>query len=473
MKRPGKKAPATAPAAAGGKASAAVTAESVTRTWDVCTLLLQGLLTLVVLLALAVAYLLLTRFGLGSELAPSFKSSDFQAMAPLLPESALDSVISVPVPLGNIAVSAEGAVYFSFHPFYNRFNKLGVYVAKVKSPTEFVAFPSQAYQAKITSVLALRVDAQDRLWLLDHCEMGFLCEPTIVAFSVSSSAPSEGTLEPTPVVSYTFPRSVAPRGSFLNDFQVDPSGEFIYITDTSTINMQPCLVAYSVLAGTSHRILQGHASMLGGSYFLRFGGIVTSLLGVIGFNTAVDGLSLDRTGSYLYYSAVTSSDMWRIEVGALQHYCRAGTSLETLRRLDANLPSRVVKVSSGKPVSDGQSCDAEGNIWLTAFSENAIAVLIPRHAGVREDSVDSGGEAFALKKVVVSERLRWPDGLSFGPDGLYVTESALHLKLFGGGRLAAGQTFEEANGPYQIYRLSTDSLKAALGDGYVLPPAGH
>lgn len=437
--------------------------------------LLQGLLLLGVLTGLILAYLLLTRFGFGSEVPPSFLSSEFRAQAPLLPESALEPVLAAPVPLGNVAVSAAGTVFFSFHPFFNRVNKLGIFVGKVTTqPTSFVAFPSLAYQKKIISVLALRVDAQDRLWLLDHCEMGFLCQPSLVAFNASSDEASDP--EPQPIVSFSFSRAVAPRGSFLNDFQVDPGGNFVYLTDTSTINGQPCLVVVSLGDGTAHRLLQGHASMLGGSYFLRFGGVVTSLLGTIGFNTGVDGLSLDRKGAYLFFSAVTSSDMYRIEVGTLQHYCRAGTSDETLRRLNAQLPGRVVRVSSGKPVSDGQSCDAAGNIWLTAFSENALAVLKPRHGGLHELAQgDSGGdEAFSLpRKVVVSEHLRWPDGLSFGPDGLYVTESALHLKMFGGGRLVKGQTFEEANGPFYIYRLSTESLRAALGDDYVLPAAGH
>jgi hypothetical protein len=49
---------------------------------------------------------------------------------------------------------------------------------------------------------------------------------------------------------------------------------------------------------------------------------------------------------------------------------------------------------------------------------------------------------------VKDERLRWPDGLSWGPDGcLYVTCSALQHVLF---RSAAEV---RAHAPYQIYRF--------------------
>jgi hypothetical protein len=60
--------------------------------------------------------------------------------------------------------------------------------------------------------------------------------------------------------------------------------------------------------------------------------------------------------------------------------------------------------------------------------------------------------------VVKDPMLRWPDGLSFGPDGwLYLTCSSLQHVLF-----VSGATMR-AHAPYQIYRFRPGATA----------PAGH
>jgi sugar lactone lactonase YvrE len=74
-------------------------------------------------------------------------------------------------------------------------------------------------------------------------------------------------------------------------------------------------------------------------------------------------------------------------------------------------------------------------VYITDPEHDAIHVLAP------------DGK---LETLVRDARLRWPDGLSFGPDGwLYVTCSALHQVIM------RPPSAVPEHAPYQIYRVPT------------------
>ena len=92
-----------------------------------------------------------------------------------------------------------------------------------------------------------------------------------------------------------------------------------------------------------------------------------------------------------------------------------------------------VEAYAPKPISDGASTDDQGRVYLTDPEHSAVLALEPDRR---------------LRTLVKNPKLRWPDGLSFGPDGwLYVTCSALQDVLF---RSAAAR---REHAPYQIYRF--------------------
>lgn len=140
-------------------------------------------------------------------------------------------------------------------------------------------------------------------------------------------------------------------------------------------------------------------------------------------------------------------------------------------QMKALLPTYVKQVSSLKPVTDGLTTDAYGNIWLTTLCESSLSIARPvtkRRAKTADVFAELISETFEIVKVVESKSLlRWPDGLSFGPDGLYITASALHLKF-----TAGSKNMTELYGPFHILRIGSTELATVMG-GSGLPAAGH
>jgi hypothetical protein len=130
----------------------------------------------------------------------------------------------------------------------------------------------------------------------------------------------------------------------------------------------------------------------------------------------------------------------------------------------------VQQVSSLKPATDGLSSDRSGNLYMTAIEHSAIAIALPvLPVSNKKSHPGEVSEAMQIVKLIQSETLlRWPDGLSFGTDGLYITNSALHLKFTG-----ANMT---QNGPYHILRIPRHVLEGAVknrGKEMVWPVSGQ
>jgi sugar lactone lactonase YvrE len=121
-----------------------------------------------------------------------------------------------------------------------------------------------------------------------------------------------------------------------------------------------------------------------------------------------------------------------------------------------------------KPVSDGLTTDAYDNIYITGVEHGAIYLAKPFKSFERQsnDVADFAQTEFQMVKIVESPKyLRWPDGFSFGPDGLYVTASGLHINF---ARLGSIDKFA----PFHILRLGRDELEKVMG-GSRLPAAGQ
>lgn len=327
---------------------------------------------------------------------------------PEWPISTLETVADLDYPPGNIAVSAEGRVFFSFHPEA----KPPVNVAELVDG-KAVQYPPQlpdglTYQ----SVLSLRVDQQNRLWVLDNAHHG-TGTPRLLAFDLNTN---------TLVHRHDFDRRIAGLGSHLNDFQVRADGKMIYIAEASIFAKNPALVIYDVEKQTARRVLEGNDAVVADHFIPVVQGRKMLMLGAFAIRPGVDSIALGRDGEWLYFAPVTDDRLWRIRRELLDDPA-----------LDSATLAGAVHAYHPKTMSDGITTDDAGNVYLSDADHSAIVLLTPEGR---------------LRTLLKDERLRWPDGFSFGPDGwLYVTCSALQQVIL------KSSGFVREHAPYQIFRF--------------------
>ena len=174
------------------------------------------------------------------------KRLEDRTTAPALPASAIEVVANLDYPPGNIAVSKTGRIFFTLHPDGGPPSQVHELIDGKPVPYPDAAFQDGAPGTPhFQSILSLRIDQQDRLWVLDHANYG-RGQPRIVAFDLNTNQL---------VHQYDFPSDVAGFLSMLNDFQVDPQGRMIYIAEASPIRQTPAIIVYDSVERKARRLL--------------------------------------------------------------------------------------------------------------------------------------------------------------------------------------------------------------------------
>ena len=328
--------------------------------------------------------------------------------APQIKASALEEVLAYSEPIGNVAVSRSGRLFFTVHPESRpRGNKLLEYVNGASVP-----FPSLAQQAKLFDTpLGIAIDRFDRLWTIDHGNHGTRTARIVAIDLISGDVLRD----------QNFDASIAPFGSLLQDLQVSADGRTIIIADASFWRMKPALIVYDVETGDARRVLEGHSSVAAEDYLIRTHDHAMEFIGgMVALRGGVDGIALGP--EWLYYGALNGSGLYRIRLKDLRN---------------SNLPpsqlAALAERYSDKPLSDGLSLDTAGGVYITDVEHSAIFRVSP------------GNE---LTTLIQSPEIRWPDALSFGPDGyLYVADSALPELIL------KSTEHIESQGPFRIFRF--------------------
>ena len=144
--------------------------------------------------------------------------------------------------------------------------------------------------------------------------------------------------------------------------------------------------------------------------------------GLAQLRAGVDGIAINE--QWLYFGALSGSGLYRIPLDRLVDPNSS----------DADLAAAVER-HSDKPLSDGLSIDTAGTVYVTDIEHGAVF------------RIAENGKSETLLR---TQKIRWADALSFGPDGwLYVADSALSDVIL------KSPEHIKTQGPYKIFRLQT------------------
>lgn len=329
---------------------------------------------------------------------------------PLLTEDALEEVLHYPEPIGNVAVSGDGRIFFTVHPESRpQGNRLLEWVVGAAVP-----YPDGGVQQRLfDTVLGLVIDRRNRLWTIDNGNHGF-GDARLLAFDLETDEL---------VHDHIFRSEAAPSGSFLQDLQVSADGRYVLIADASLWRKSPAIVVYDTSNGNARRVLEGHESVSAKNFLIRTATREMSFIGgLVSLKGGVDGIALDPQNDWLYIAAINQDELFRVPLEALT---------------DATLPQQQVANQverySNKPMSDGLSTDLSGNVYITDVEHGSVFVV---------------GEDRQPKTLIRSSKIRWADALSFGPGGwLYLADSAIPDQIL------KTREYIRSRGPYFIYRF--------------------
>jgi len=340
---------------------------------------MKKLLLLLMLLLVVVTAVTWIRYG-GGEPYPDLAST------PLISESRLERVLSYREPVGNVAVTQSGRIFFTVHPeARTRGNKLLEYVDGAAEPWP----DGRAQQVLFDTPLGLTADGAGRLWVLDHGNHG-LRQPRLLGFDIES-----GKL----IADERFGSAIAPAGSLLKNLAISPDGRTLVISDASYWRQRPALIVYDTRSGSTRRVLEGHPSVAAEDFVIRSNDREMVFMGgMVALRGGVTGLAMDR--DWLYYGAMSGSAVYRVPLADLGN--------RTLP--DSQLAARVERYAS-KPLSASFAIDENGNLYVTDIEHNAIYLVGPDRRP---------------RTLLRSRSLRWPEGLAVASDGwVYVSDSAL------------------------------------------------
>lgn len=371
-------------------------------------ILLWGALSLasIILVVIGVFYALFGGTG---------KEFPTMATQPVLPSSAMEIVATLNEPPGNLAVSQDNRVFITYHAE----SRPEIKVLEIVNG-KAIPYPNAEFQHErpnglpyFDHIFNIRIDRQNRLWTLDHGFHG-LKKPRLMAFDLTTNRL---------VHDVVFPSDIAGAGSYIQDMQIDSTGEHIYIADIGVVAKKPAIIIYNTQTRKARRILERHASVTEEPYEINAQGRkMYPLGGLFWMHPALDPIALDKRDEWLYFGPMSGGKLFRARTADLNN-----------EKLSAEQLAAKVELYAKKSQCDGLSMDREDNIYLTSIEDGAINVI---------------GKDRQQKTLIKHPKMRWPDGLSFGGDGyVYIADSDIPDVMM------KSKSHIAASAPFYIFRF--------------------
>ncbi|MCX2524250.1 L-dopachrome tautomerase-related protein [Larsenimonas rhizosphaerae] len=317
-------------------------------------------------------------------------------------------------------------------------------VAELKDGRE-IPWPSKAINRPdiqhpndaLISVQSVVAPGDGNIWLLDT---GTLPDKGYAASGQVKDGPKLVAVrlaDNTVVRTLPVPPEAATATTYLNDVRFDFSkgkAGVAYMTDSSFTG-PGAIIVMDLASGDAWRVLDGHPSTQADPAMVPIvEGRRMTATGKDGQQVVrrvpADGIALSPDGSTLYYSALTGRHLYSVPTATLLD-----------RHITEEEAARTVTDLGEKGASDGMIMDNSGHLYATDYEHNAIHRLDTRTGD--------------WSTIAHDPRLLWPDTLSIGPDGVYVTANQLHRQA------AFNQGRDLRQPPYMLYRLDMDAEPVA------------
>ena len=337
---------------------------------------------------------------------------------------ALEKLIRLDYPPGNLAVATNGDVYFNYHPLAKteRFSPATVFKW---SNGKVEPFPSLEAQKDFQGTFGMTIDKQNRIWFIEPAGLDFK-HTRVSAFDLNTKKRVEF---------FEFPKGQA---QYAEDIRVTADGKHVILPNPGLFRFTtPSVVVYSVLDHTFYSIKSHNPGLSPEDWIIQTPyGPDRLLWGLINFEVGIDGIEISADQKWLYIASLTHSRL-----------CRAPMSVVLNSSTSSEAFDRSVEDIGQKPMSDGIAIDREGRVILTDVEHGGIMAFNPTTK--------------QLSKLGRSKDIVWPDGVVVGgDDDVYFTDSSIPSYLDPLVRPPNKSKLLEHR-PYFIYRFKKSSDPAS------------
>jgi sugar lactone lactonase YvrE len=333
--------------------------------------------------------------------------------------------------LTGVAISPEGRL-FTNYPLWSDVYKYAVVeiggeinghkttndpMAKYPYPNLYMNSwqPGSNGKDKWVCVQSVVTDNENNLWVVDPAS------PKMAGVYQNSHKLVKINLVNNNIEKTYFFEGVAGVNSYINDVRVDGQRQYAYLTNSN----EGGIVVVNLATGATRQVLHDHYSTQSDPNFkfIIDGRELTKNGQPVKIHS--DGIALTPDGDWLYYKPLTDDKLYRIRTEYLRD--------ETMN--SAALGNKVEDLGHFV-CTDGMIFDRRGNLYLGDMREYAIYRLTPE---------------LKLQRLIMDDRLIWPDSYSISKDGyLYISCSQIQKQP------DYNEGVNKRTSPYAIYKLKIE-----------------